>query len=172
MDREDHPVLARAMDNLWITKNSKKMKINTRSPFFLLILIVALLSSIYFLLPTAHCCDDDDTELETLTERAEAGQLDAINLLYQRAKAESVAPLEEYWALEGALQGDTNLCGAYVEIFKTRIEKERKERLLGMIAENSARPGAACLLKKLKEESSTQTKTPSVQTSASESSRR
>ena len=150
------------MDELSSTKKTIRMLLSTPSLFVALVLVAFTLCGIYSLLPTAHCCDDDDTEREALTKRAEAGQLDAINLLYQRAKAESVAPLEEYWALEGALQGDKKLCGAYVEIFKTRIEKERKKRLLGMIAEHSARPGAACLLKKLKEESSTQTRTTSV----------
>lgn len=129
------------------------MKFNSRLLFTLLVILPMFLAGVFFLLPKTNCCDDADPELEALTSRAVAGQLDAINVLYQRAKAEGVQPMEEHWALEGALQGDKSLRRAYVEMFKTRIDADRQQRLLAGISRRAEMPGAPCLIATLNETS-------------------
>lgn len=110
--------------------------------------VLALLTSLFFLLPKTNCCDESDPQLEQLTDRAAAGQLDAIETLYERAKKEGVEPMQEHWAFEGALRGDKALRRAYVEIFKSEISVERRQRLLATI-KASEMPGAPCLLESL-----------------------
>ena len=133
---------------------ARKMKFNSRLLFALLIIVPVFLAAVFFLLPKTNCCDDADPELEALTTRAGAGQLDAINMLYQRAKVEGVQPMEEHWALEGALHGDKRLREVYVEIFKTRVDADRKQRLLTVITGRAEMPGAPCLIATLSEASS------------------
>jgi len=128
---------------------SKKMKNKLRTILIVTITVFAVLVGLFFLLPKTNCCDESDLQLEELTNRAVAGQLDAITMLYERAKREGVEPSEEYWALEGALRGDQRLRRAYVEMFKTRADSERQQRLLRIIKERSAMPGAPCLLESL-----------------------
>lgn len=128
------------------------MKIKLRS-FLSLLIIMLLLAAALFSLPKKSCCDDADPELEALTARAMAGELDAIKVLYQRAKTEGVQPMEEYWAMEGALRGDKALRDAYVKIFHSRMDADRKQRLLAAMKDRSAMPGATCLLAMLSEAS-------------------
>ena len=111
---------------------------------------LALLVGLFFLLPkTKNCCDEFDPEFEKLIVRGHAGELDAIKTLYEQAKKDGVKPMEELWALEGALAGDKALRVVYVEIFKTQIDAERQQRLLSSIKERSTMPGAPCLLESL-----------------------
>lgn len=120
--------------------------------FFVLtstIAVLALFTSLFFVLPKTNCCDELDPQVEELTNRATAGQLDAITTLYERAKKAGVEPNQEYWALEGALRGDRALRLAYIEMFKTRIDPDRQQRLLTIIKERSAMPGTPCLLESL-----------------------
>ena len=145
--------MAREMGDL-PASGAKEMKFNSRLFFAWLICVPMFLVAVFFLLPKTNCCDDADPKLEMLTTRAGAGQLDAINELYQRAKAEGVQPMEEHWALEGALHGDKRLREVYVEIFKTRIDADRKKRLLAAINGRTEMPGAPCLIATLSEASS------------------
>lgn len=116
---------------------------------------LALLVGLFFLLPkTKNCCDEFDPELERLIVRGHAGELDAIKSLYEQANKDGVKPMEELWALEGALAGDKALRVVYVEIFKTQIDAERQQRLLSSIKERSTMPGAPCLIATLSEASS------------------
>lgn len=126
------------------------MKTKSRLIFGTLILMFCLIG-IFFLLPKHNCCDDPNPELEALTTRAFAGELDAINELYQRAKIEGVEPNEEYWALEGALKGDKKLHRAYVKIYKTRVSADRKQQLLESVVARSDMPGAPCLIEMMNE---------------------
>lgn len=134
--------------------NSRKIKFNWRLLTTLLAVIPVFLVVAFLLLPKRNCCDDADPELEALTTRAMAGQLDAINALYQRAKADGVQPMEEHWALEGALQGDKSLRQTYAQMFKTGIDADRKKRILKSISERTEMPGTSCLLATLNDASS------------------
>lgn len=118
------------------------------------IVALVLLTGVFFVLPQTNCCGESDSQLEQLTDRASAGQLDAIATLYERARKDGVVPMEEHWALEGALRGDKALRVAYGEIFRSRIDADRQKRLLSLIKERSAMPGASCLLESLSEPSS------------------
>lgn len=130
-----------------ICERAQKMKFNSRSLRPWLLIVPALLAAAFFSLPRHNCCDDADPELEALTPRAMAGDLGAIKALYQRAKTEGVQPMEEHWAMEGALRGDKALREAYVEVFHARImDADRKQRLLAAMKDRSEMPGATCLL--------------------------
>jgi len=111
---------------------------------------ILLLAGIFLLLPrTKNCCDKFDPHLEKLNDRAYAGEIDAIRTLYNSAKRDGVKPMEELWAMRGALAGDAGLRTAYIEIFRTRIDIERQNRLLSSFREQISMPGAPCLLQSL-----------------------
>lgn len=111
--------------------------------------VLALLVGLFFLLPkTKNCCDAFAPELEKLIIRGHAGDIDAIATLHAKAKKEGIKAEEELWALEGGLRGNETLRRAYVEIFKSEINPERRQRLLATI-KASEMPGAPCLLDSL-----------------------
>lgn len=105
------------------------------------------ITGIFFLLPKTNCCDERDWILEEMTSRASAGDLPSIRYLYARARTEKVPPQEEYWALEGALQGDRSLRLAYSGIFNTIYTDERKQWMINHIRQNRSNlPGSHCLV--------------------------
>jgi hypothetical protein len=121
-----------------------------RSRKVVLFLLVGCLAfaAMFFMLPKSSCCEDD-AQLERLTDAAAAGDLDAIEALYMKAERDGVQPMQEHWALEGALRGDRNMRMAYVELFNSRIEPARQQSVLAAIQNSPHMPGTSCLLVQL-----------------------
>jgi hypothetical protein len=101
-----------------------------------------------------NCCEKPDPAVQALLASAERGDLSAIRSLYMRAVADGVGPMVEYWAYNGALGGDREMRSAYVEIFRTRIDEGRQQKVLAALQQKPDQPGAACLLAQLKNDTS------------------
>ena len=110
------------------------------------LIVMGILGIIFFSLPRNNCDDPIDPQLKVLSDRAEQGDIRAISALYDYNKLKGIEPLEEYWALEGALQGDSRLRREYVDIFKKRFNAEQKQRIIEVIKEQGKMRGAACLM--------------------------
>ncbi|MBG9386648.1 hypothetical protein [Caenimonas aquaedulcis] len=118
-------------------------------------LLVAIGIAGYFFLPTAHCCDEDDPESAALVSAANAGKMEAIQALFERAQRDKIPALEENWALIGALRGDQKMRQTYVSFYRTRLSSEQRSRVLSYIGGVTDMPGKPCLLADLTETSST-----------------
>lgn len=110
--------------------------------------IFLVLVAAFFLLPKGGCCEKDNPSLDATMVSAGKGDIDAIRKLYEIAKVEKVRPMEEHWALQGAMKGDRNLRLAYSELF-AQMDQERQRRVLAQIKEQPTLAGAACVLKSL-----------------------
>lgn len=127
---------------------------------FMALIVSGILVGIFFLLPKNNCDDPIDPQLKTLSNRAEQGDIIAISALYNYYKDKKIEAFEDYWALNGALQGDIGLTRKYVDIFKNRFNAEEKQRIIEVIKEQERMPGAACLMFYLNDEKNHQTLCP------------
>jgi len=96
-----------------------------------------------------ECCEKPDPEYQALLASAQTGDPKSIRELYRQAEADRVAPMAEHWAYRGALAGDRAMRLAYVEIFRSRIDSQRQQKVIASL-EASTMPGAACLLAQLR----------------------
>lgn len=110
--------------------------------------IAAVAVSGALLLPRASCCETAEPLSDKLNAEAANGNLAAISALYVQAKSDGVRPMEEHWALEGALRGDGALRSAFAGYFKS-MDPARQQRVLGQIREKLTMAGAPCLLQSL-----------------------
>ncbi len=116
----------------------------------IVICLVGLLviAGLFAVMGDQECCEKPDPEVQALLVSAERGDPKSIRELYRRAASDGVAPMAEYWAYTGALGGDREMRSAYVEIFKTRFDSNRQQKVLTSL-ERSTTPGAICLLAQL-----------------------
>jgi hypothetical protein len=112
------------------------------------IVAAAFLLGVLAVLVNEDCCEKDDPERTALMSAAFNGDVKAIRVLYDEAKSSGVRPMEEHWAMEGALRGDHALQLAYRELF-SQMEANRRAAVLQGIANRRATPGADCLYKAL-----------------------
>lgn len=73
--------------------------------------------------------------LSQLMEKAESGDIESIRLLYREATDSGMKPMQEHWALKGALAGDPQFLGVYSEYF-VAMPPERRERVLSALKES------------------------------------
>ena len=121
-----------------------------RNVYIILLLIALVFSGVFFLLPKSNCDDESDPQIEKLLERADKGELEAIAALYRFNKQKGITPLEEYWALKGALLGDSGFQKEYVTLFKSRMNPTEQRRVINSIDSERESPGAECLIQMLR----------------------
>ncbi|MFZ6723728.1 hypothetical protein [Undibacterium sp. Ji49W] len=110
---------------------------------------LATLTGLFFLLPQSHGDEDFvDPQIKLMQQKADDGDLPSISALYQYEKNRGIVALEEYWALQGALLGDTALRQVYIDFFN-QFDAQQKQRILEIIREHQDKPGADCLLASL-----------------------
>jgi hypothetical protein len=107
-------------------------------------------AGVIFLLLRSDCGDDADPQEVKLIERAFAGELEAVSALSALGKQRGIPAEEEYWALKGALLGDLGFQKEYVEFFRMRFSETQRQRIIQIIEEKRAMPGAPCLLEMIK----------------------
>lgn len=125
-----------------------------RNVYIILPLIALAFGGAFFLLPKSNCEDEPDPQIEKLLERVDKGELEAIAALYRLNKQKGITPLEEYWALKGALLGDSGFQKVYVTLFKSRMNPTEQQRVINSIDSGRESSGAACLLEMLRSSSS------------------
>lgn len=112
---------------------------------------------LFFLLPKHKCGDEEnDPVYSMLIARAKVGDRLAIAKLYAYDKKRNIQPFVEYWAFEGALQGDDALRREYVALFRKQTSEEQ-QRDLEIIKRELAKPGAPCLFAVLTNDKQQQT---------------
>jgi hypothetical protein len=121
-----------------------------RNGIFKAVLALLVLSAIVFFLPKSDCDDDTDPQEQKLIDKAFAGDLRAISALSALSKKRGVTDMEEYWALSGALLGDLGFQKEYVEFYRKRFSQTQRERVVKIIEDERASPGAPCLLEMIK----------------------
>lgn len=126
-----------------------------RNYFIILLLIMLVLSGAFFLLPKSNCDDEPDPQLERLIDRAYSGEIEAVAALYRINKQKRIDPLEEYWALKGALLGDAGIQKEYVTIFQSRLNATEQQRVIKSIEAEIKMPGALCLLEMIRSDTTT-----------------
>ncbi|MBS4098810.1 MAG: hypothetical protein KGZ83_18465 [Sulfuricella sp.] len=107
-------------------------------------------------LPKQKCGDEPDPEYTNLMYRAESGDVLAISTLYRHDKARNIRDLEEYWALKGAIKGDTELRNEFVKAFATRFGAERQKQTVVYLLNEKSTPEIECLLALLKNSSNSE----------------
>ena len=123
------------------------MKFTKKFTIAALVILAAIILGA--MLGDKNCCEKPDPEVRALLASAEHGDLEAVRALYKRAASDGVAPMAEYWALKGALAGDREMRLAYVEIFRTKIDPVRQQKVRSSIQQKSNMPGTPCLLAQL-----------------------
>jgi hypothetical protein len=124
----------------------KNKFLNARNIGLMASIVIGGVGIAFFLLPINNCDDPFAPQLKILSDRAGLGDITAILALYEYNKSKGIKPLEEYWALEGALQGDIRLRREYVNIFKTRLNAEEKKQIIEVVKGQGKMQGAACLM--------------------------
>lgn len=119
-----------------------------KSTIVICLVVLLVIAWLFAFTGDQECCEKSDPEVQALLASAERGDLKAIRELYKRAASDGVAPMVEYWAYTGALNGDREMRSAYVEIFKTRFDSNRQQKVLTSLR-SSTSPGATCLLVQL-----------------------
>ena len=102
-----------------------------------------------YALPTTQCDDDESNKITAIITSADNGDLPSIEAMYFYNKALRIEPLEEYWALQGALNGSAQLSIEYVSIFNTRFNVKYRVATLDKLKQEENSPNADCLIAKL-----------------------
>lgn len=121
-----------------------------RKLFIALALGAVVLGGAFLALPRSNCDDELDPQIARLTDRAHEGELEAIAALYALNRQRGVAPLEEYWALRGAMTGDSWFQNEYVALFKSRFTDNERGRVIKSIEAQQEFPRRSKLLEMLK----------------------